>query len=220
MGHRLEEMPLLPLNAVLFPGAQLQVHIAEPNDVELITYCAAHDEPFGVLLIRAQESPSEPVEPFMVGTAVRVVSVHTFDDGKMDVRVQGQRRIRVRKFDLERSYMVGHVEQVFEFEIENGDEVEQLALLAREYIQAYIANYFAKFRVQIKLPPDPTDLSFAVANFLQIENRDKQKLLELTDTGERLKEMIAILEQHIVEAKHSEPHKMTRQHMEEWINPN
>jgi len=141
----------------------------------------------------------------------------------MDVRVHGERRFRVRRLEEGRPYLVGWVEPVYEMEIEDLSRVEDLTLLSREYIQAYIANYFARFQVsvaQIKLPQDPTALSFVVANFLQIENLEKQRLLETTDTIERLEDMIPILEQHIVEAKSPDFHKVTRQHMEEWIFPN
>lgn len=223
MGDRLEEMPLFPLNTVLFPYAQLQLHVFEDRYRELVRYCMRNDQPFGVVLIRSGKEVGGQAEPYMVGTAVRIVSVHTFDDGKMDVRVQGERRFRVRRLDETRPYMVGWVEPVIELEIEDLSKAEDLVMLSRDYVQAYIENYFARYEVkvaQIKLPTDPTALSFVVANFLQIENLEKQRLLETTDTVERLSDIIPILEQHMVEAKTPGLHKVTRQHMEEWIHPN
>lgn len=223
MGDRLEEMPLFPLNTVLFPYAQLQLHVFEDRYRDLVQYCTRKDQPFGVVLIRSGEEVGGHAEPYMVGTAVRIVSVHTFDDGKMDVRVQGERRFRVRRLDESRPYMVGWVEPLIEMEIEDMDKAEGLVMTSRDYVQAYIESYFAKFDVkvaQIKLPNDPTAHSFVVANFLQIENLEKQRLLETTDTVERLSDIIPILEQHMVEAKAPTHHKVTRQHMEEWISPN
>lgn len=223
MGDRLEEMPLFPLNTVLFPYAPLQLHVAESRYRDLINYCTQHDEPFGVVLIRSGEDVNGHVEPYMVGTAVRIVSVHTYEDGKMDVRVQGERRFRVRRLDESRTYLVGFVEPVIELEIEDGERSEALVLRSREYVEAYIEYYFARFDVKvarINLPADPTALSFVVANFLQIDNLEKQKLLETEDTLERLSEILPILEKHILEAKSPRPHKMTRQHMDEWVFPN
>ena len=223
MGERLEEMPLFPLNTVLFPSAQLQLHVFEDRYREMVSYCTNNDLPFGVVLIRSGEEVGGTVEPYMVGTAVRIVSVHTFDDGKMDVIVQGERRFRVRRLEESRPYLVGYVEPVYESGIEDQARAEELALRSREYIKAYVENYFARFQVivsKFNLPPDPTELSFAVANFLQIENLEKQRLLETTDTIERFEEMIPILEQHMVEAKSPDAHRVTKQHMEEWIHPN
>lgn len=223
MGDRLEELPLFPVNTVLFPYAQLQLHVFEDRYREMVRYCTNNDQSFGVALIRSGEEVGGQAEPYMVGTAVRIVSVHTFDDGKMDLRVHGERRFRVRRLEVDRPYPVGWVEPVYELEIEDMERAEDLVLRSREYIQAYIENYFARFQVavaKIKLPTDPTALSFVIANFLQIENLEKQRLLETTDTLERLEDMIPILEQHIVEAKSPDAHKVTRQHMEEWIHPN
>jgi len=223
MGDRLEELPLFPLNTVLFPYAQLQLHVFEDRHRDMVRHCTQYDQPFGVVLIRSGKEVGGEADPYMVGTAVRIVSVHTFDDGKMDVRVHGERRFRVRRLDEPRPYMVGWVEPVVEMEIEDTPRAEALVMRSREYVQAYIENYFARFDVKvakIKLPTDPTALSFVVANFLQIENLEKQRLLETTDTLERLTDMIPILEQHMVEAKSPDYHKITRQHMEEWISPN
>lgn len=223
MSDRLEEMPLFPLNTVLFPYAQLQLHVFEDRYREMVSYCTNNDLPFGVVLIRAGEEVGGEADPYMVGTAVRITSVHTFEDGKMDVRVHGERRFRVRKLEDDRPYLVGWVEPVYELEIEDTDRAEELALRSKDYIQAYIENYFARFELKvskIKLPADPTALSFVVAHFLQIDNREKQRLLETTDTLERLEEMIPILERHIVEAKSPAPHRLTTHHMTEWIHPN
>lgn len=223
MGDRLEEMPLFLLNTVLFPHAQLQLHVFEPKYRELVEYCMRNDASFGVVLKRPSAEVSQESEHYMVGTAVRILSVHTFDDGKMDVQVRGERRFRVRKIDENLAFLVGWVEPVAEFEIEDRDRAEDLVMRTRDYVQAYIENYFSQMGAKvshIKLPQDPTDLSFVVANFLQIENLEKQRLLETTDTVERLSDMIPILEQHMVEAKTAPYHKVTKQHMEEWISPN
>lgn len=223
MGHRLEEMPLFPLDTVLFPYAQLQLHVFEDRYREMVRHCTQHDQPFGVVLIRSGEEVGGQAEPYLVGTAVRIVSVHTFDDGKMDVRVHGERRFRVRKLDETKPYLVGYVEPLIELEVEDTPRAEELVLRSREYVQAYIENYFSRFDVKvakIKLPTDPTALSFVVANFLQIENLDKQRLLETTDTLDRLSEMIPILERHMVEAKVADDHKVSPSHFREWIFPN
>ena len=102
MSDRLEEMPLFPLNTVLFPHAQVQLHIFEDRYREMIAYCTETDQPFGVCLIRTGEEVTGQAEPYMVGTAGRILSVHKFEDGKMDVRVQGERRFRVRRLEENR----------------------------------------------------------------------------------------------------------------------
>ncbi|MCW5936640.1 MAG: LON peptidase substrate-binding domain-containing protein [Fimbriimonadaceae bacterium] len=220
MGDRLEEMPLFLLDTVLFPYAQLQLHVFEDRYREMIRHCTQFDRPFGIVLIRSGSEVGD-AEPYMVGTAVRIMSVHTYEDGKMDVRVQGERRFRVRRLDYDRPYTVGWVESVIELELEDDPRTEAVLSRARELVQTYIESYFARFEVRvskIKLPQEPTTLSFVVANLLQVANLEKQRLLETTDTLERFAEMIPVLESHIDQVQ--APRRVTSDQFAEWIHPN
>ena len=46
------EMPLFPLNVVLFPGMALPLHIFEPRYREMINRCLDENLAFGVVLIK------------------------------------------------------------------------------------------------------------------------------------------------------------------------
>jgi Lon protease-like protein len=223
MGDELEELPLFPLNAVLFPYGKTQLHIFEDRYREMIRYCMQYDKDFGIVLIRSGKEVGGTAEPYMVGTAVRLESVQQFDDGRMDIKIRGERRFRIRKFDESRSFLVGYVEPLVELEVEETPELEELFMRAKDYVTSYIQSYFSRIDMKIstiKMPADPTALSFVIANFLQLENREKQRLLETTDTVERIEEIIPILEQHILEVKSPEVYKMDESHFAEWIHPN
>ena len=107
MSKTLEEMPLFPLNAVVFPYGSLQLHIFEPRYREMIRSCIEFERPFGIVLIRNGEEVGEIAEPYMVGTAVRVTEAVELGDGRMDITVTGERRFRIRELDESRSYLVG-----------------------------------------------------------------------------------------------------------------
>ena len=62
------EMPLFPLNVVLFPGMALPLHIFEPRYREMINRCLDENLAFGVVLIKEGPEvggdalpPAEPV---------------------------------------------------------------------------------------------------------------------------------------------------------------
>ena len=46
------ELPLFPLETVLFPSMPIHLHIFEPRYREMINRCITLDQPFGVVLIR------------------------------------------------------------------------------------------------------------------------------------------------------------------------
>ncbi len=47
------EMPLFPLNTVLFPGGPLPLRIFEPRYVDMVRACMRDGAPFGVVMIKA-----------------------------------------------------------------------------------------------------------------------------------------------------------------------
>jgi len=222
MAQELEELPLFPLNTVLFPYASVQLHVFEDRYREMVRTCLEFDRPFGIVLIRAGSEVSRHVDPYMVGTAVRIVQVHTYDDGRMDIQVQGERRFRIRELDESHPYLIGKVEPVIEHAIEESDRAEELLTRAREEFEVLIQRLFARqeFSVQVVFPTDPVALSFTIANLLQMENLDKQRLLEATDTLERVEDLLPILETQLLEAKQPSYYRIGGNDLREWITPN
>lgn len=222
MAHKLEELPLFPLDAVIFPYARLQLHIFEDRYREMIRECMEFERPFGVVLIRRGSEVGEFAEPYMVGTAVRIVHVHTYDDGRMDLQVQGERRFRIRELDESRSFLVGRVEPVIELEIEDTPRSRDLIFRAREEFENLIHKLFARqeLSVKVQFPNDPVVLSFAIANLLPMENLDRQRLLETTDTLERVEELIPILQTQNMEATVPQVYRVSADDLKEWRTPN
>ena len=68
MSEKLEELPLFPLQTVLFPYAEQYLHIFEERYQEMVQLCLKEDRPFGVVLIRSG-SEVGPAEPYLVGCA-------------------------------------------------------------------------------------------------------------------------------------------------------
>jgi len=217
-----EEMPLFPLHAVLFPYATTQLHVFEDRYQDLIRRCMEFDQPFGVVLIRRGEEVGSPAEPYMVGTAVRVVHCHRYEDGRMDVQIHGERRFRVRRIDDTAPYLVGMVEPVVELEGDDLVRLETMAERARDAFRALVEGSISRpeFNVHVMFPSDPTALSFVIANLLPMDNLEKQRLLETTDSGERLGDLIPIIERQIVEAKPPHLERLDSAHLREWISPN
>src|SRR5437667_12828417 len=76
------ELPLFPLNTVLFPTAPLTLHIFEERYKDMVSRCIAEDIPFGVVLIREGREVGAPSLPFEVGTTAQSVSVAQLVHGR------------------------------------------------------------------------------------------------------------------------------------------
>lgn len=232
MPDGLKEIPLFPLETVLFPHAQLQLHIYEERYRQMVHQCLENDTTFGIVLIRSGQVVGGPAEPYMIGTTVRVAEVHTYADGRMDIRVEGDQRFRIRRLDYSHPYLVGSVEPIHESAMRQTPSNEILVESARDAFAEFIERLLARpdLNVQVQLPPDPLVLSFTIANMLQIDNVAKQRLLETTDTEERLEFILPALRGQIEELENNPDafrvvedtriYKITHEDLKEWAGPN
>ena len=93
-----EELPLFPLQAVLFPGGLLNLKVFEVRYVDLVTTCLREHQPFGVVALRSGQEvrrPGDSVSFETVGTLAELVSVDSDRPGILQVSCSGGSRFRV-----------------------------------------------------------------------------------------------------------------------------
>lgn len=192
------DLPLFPLNTVLFPRMPLPLHIFEPRYQEMMTRCLRERIGFGVLMIREGAEVGGPAETFTVGTVARIISADELEDGRMNMLTMGMVRIRLLKTYDTHPYLSGDIE-IWNDEMGDTRALPRLTKLAH---RAYI-NYVAELAElmdeddrpgQIVAPQDPQILSYTIASQLQIPNEDKQRLLEIETVEERLGRELELLE--------------------------
>jgi Lon protease-like protein len=223
MSLKLDELPLFPLHTVLFPYANLRLHIFEDRYREMIRLCLEDNRPFGVVLIR-DGVETGPADPYLVGTAARIIGAETYDDGRMDIQILGESRFRIRELDDQtQPFLLGRVEPVVEHEMPSSLHVTEVMEQARSECEVLIKRIFAPqhFQVEVKFPEDPVAFSFTIANLLPMENLEKQRLLETTDTLERMEDLLPILRGHINDALPETSYfRLRATDLSEWILPN
>ncbi|CAN5527909.1 LON peptidase substrate-binding domain-containing protein [soil metagenome] len=223
MGHEMERIPLFPLDTVLFPQASLRLHIFEDRYRELVRICLDEERPFGVVLIRAGEEVGGFADPYMVGTMARIRDVSRYEDGRMDIHVMGERRFRIRRLDEDAApFLMGHVEPVLEHPIEDDQRAGDLVSEARDNVELLVKRFFERqqFTVQVMFPADAVDLSFSIANLLVMENLQKQRMLETTDTLDRFEDLLPVLQTALKESETPSYFRLGSRDLKEWANPN
>lgn len=91
------ELPLFPLNTVLFPGGPLPLRIFEPRYVDMVRKCMREGAPFGVLLIRAGQEAGEVSSVAHVGTSARIIDFNQMPDGLLGIICTGDQKFRVEE---------------------------------------------------------------------------------------------------------------------------
>lgn len=184
------ELPLFPLNTVLFPGMPLQLHIFEDRYKQLIDICIRQSIPFGVALIRSGREANGPLaEPFDVGCTARIADVQYLAEGRMNIAAIGQERFRIITLDRgKESYLTGVLDS---FPLDDSDP-DAAATKSRQLIPLYvrylqILSTVGKADLEMpEMPAEPTALGYLAAITLQVTNHDKQQFLDSKCTADFL----------------------------------
>ncbi len=186
------QLRLFPLNAVLFPGAVLNLHIFEPRYKQMINECLETGEGFGVALIADGAEAGDPnVTPHEIGSIAEIVEVQTLPFGRYFISTIGRERFRIREIIAREPYLVVDAE-VLDPTSPPVADVESATLLpaVRDLFDEYLAMLieFSGTERGVELPDgDPTGTSYLIGDALQVAEAIKQRLLEIDDTGARLR---------------------------------
>jgi Lon protease-like protein len=186
MGKRLR---LFPLNAVLFPGAVLNLHVFEPRYKQLISECLETGESFGVALIADGAEAGDPnVVPHQIGSIAEIVDVQPLPFGRYFISTIGRERFRILDVVSREPFLTVNVETIEEPDEVPGDDIKALLPTVRTLFDEYV-HMLVEFSGQeniVELPDDPLSTSFLIGDLLQVADPVKQKLLELDDAQSRL----------------------------------
>ncbi len=192
------ELPLFPLNVVLFPGMVLPLHIFEPCYRLMIAECRQEHKPFGVVLVRP-ESKLKREETYAVGTTAEIRELDELEDGRFILMAIGVQRFRILSRHRKKPYLSGLVEPY-----EDVSEPTHILASSAKQAQALFKMYLSmlleaagKETIEVNLPTLPEELSYFIAYLLGAEDEQKQQLLELTSTLRRLQEEIAFLRREV-----------------------
>ncbi len=124
------ELPLFPLDVVLFPGEDLPLHIFEPRYRLMMNECIEQKTPFGIVLVRPNSEHLKE-EPYSVGTMAKIDILDRLEDGRMNLIARGLQRFRILELHRQKPYLSGLVE-VFEDQTEQDQTQTTYANQARE----------------------------------------------------------------------------------------
>ncbi len=171
-------LPLFPLQVVLFPGAELPLHIFEDRYKEMIGEVLKDRQEFGVVLANEKGV----VNTGCTATVDRVLK--RYDDGRMDIMTLGRRRFEILLLNNERSFLRGAVE-FFDDDAEDAATPE----IQRRAIEGY--NELRALESEKPIEGDDIrnpQLSFLLAQALP-DLSFRQVLLNTRSEAERLRHL-------------------------------
>lgn len=185
------ELPLFPLNTVLFPGMPLRLHIFEERYQVMMQRVMQTNQTFGVNLIRSGTEALGPLpEPYLIGCTARVIQVEPIGDGRLNLTVVGDERYKILHLGANHPYLTAFVESMPLQEARNPKIAEEsqklrkrlvtyLTLLASNSAPTEIGEMQLDFDISnVQLPDDPLLLIYLAAALLQVPAHEKQPMLE------------------------------------------
>ena len=185
------QVPLFPLNTVLFPGGPLPLRIFETRYVDMVSSCLKNDRPFGVLLIR-DGGETGTATTYEIGTLARIVDWYQGSDGLLGVTAVGQQRFRLLSSQRQDDGL-----NVGAIEILDNEPATRLPDEYREMATILAGVLDDLGRLYESLERHMDDAGWVTSRFVEIlpiDLEQKQRCLESSDPVERLRIVKELLE--------------------------
>ena len=194
-------LPLLSLrDLVVFPQMMLPLFVGREKSMKALQE-ALRNKTDIVLATQKQakvDNPS-PKDIYTIGTVGTIIQHLHLTDGTIKVMVEGKYRVALRDFKSTEDFFTVKVEPIEE----TTKDVTNAQALMRMVCQAF--ESFVKLNRQIA--PETVVKAFSIKEFgvlsdyiasqLNLKMEEKQRLLEIQDAGERLKEVLKCITNEI-----------------------
>ena len=171
-------VPLFPLNTVLFPGGPLPLRVFEPRYLDMISQCMKEDSPFGVLLIK-EGGETGPATTREVGTLAKVVDWYQGSDGILGITAVGTERFRLLSAEQQADGLyVGEVETI---------SPPPAATIPAEFsnlpniLETVLDDLGRLYESLERRPADATWVAWRFVEILPVDLDEKQSVLESDD---------------------------------------
>lgn len=187
------DIPLFPLQTVLFPGSVLPLKIFEQRYLDMAAACMKENKPFGICLIASGEETGPAAEPHPVGTLAGIGDWEMEQLGILQITARGGRRFRI----LEKRLGAAQLQEArVEIIADNGPlavppERQRLLPLLRRVV----GDLGPERMPEPHHFDDAEWVGYRITEILPVQNLAKQKLLELEDPLARLEILEKFLDQ-------------------------
>ena len=197
----MESLAVLPLrDIVVFPHMIVPLFVGREKSVRALESVMKEDKQ--ILLVAqknaAQDDPSAE-DIYSVGTVSTILQLLKLPDGTVKVLVEGIKRARITGFKETEDYF----EVVAEPVEERGDDSKEVEALSR----TVVAQFEQYIKLNKKIAPEvlvsvnqidsPSKLADTVASNLGLKISERQELLEMDSTAERLERVFSHMEAEI-----------------------
>ncbi len=198
------EMPLFPLQTVLFPGGQLPLVVFEERYKQMCAELLESGGAFGVVLIKEGREVGGSATPHDVGTAARIEQYEPIEGGRFRLVAKGVQRFRIVNMLPPRPYPCAEVELIDDSDYEDDPRIVSAMETVRTVFPAYFKMVLMltdQWARGVNLPSSPHRLVNYLGPWLQVEEEVKQRLLEIIPAADRVGYLAEVLDELTTRAR-------------------
>jgi Lon protease-like protein len=194
MNAEVRELPLFPLNAVLFPGGPLPLKIFEPRYLDMVSRCLREQTGFAVVLLGEGTEPAEATTFAATGTEARIVDFDRLEGDLLGISCVGRERVRVVEAWREADGL--NRGRVLDIAADPVVPVPLDQAWLKDVVLQVLPEAEDTYR-HVERRDDAAWIANRLAELLPLSLADRQTLLELADPIERL----AVLEPAVTRSR-------------------
>ncbi|MCP5160986.1 MAG: LON peptidase substrate-binding domain-containing protein [Hahellaceae bacterium] len=187
----LNEVPLFPLNSIIFPGGRLPLRLFEPRYLDMVANALRQQTGFVIVLIKEGNEVGQPCEFYSTGTLVKIIDFSAREDGLLGITVEGTQKVTVTQFTRQSDGLyVGALSGVDQ---ESFMPVQERFCELVDLLQA-LSRHPAVSDLALEIDyQDSRDVGWRLTELLPLARKEKQYLFELEDPVYRLEQIRGLL---------------------------
>ena len=193
------EVPVLPLrDVVVYPNMVIPLFVGRDKSIQALDAAMANNKQILLVAQKSAELDEPSFDDFhTIGTLSTILQLLKLPDGTIKVLVEGAERARVVRFAEESEYFTAEISVLNNEESEDEKKLEVLSRSIVGLFEQYV-------KLNKKVPPevltslagidDPSRLSDTIAAHMSLKLEEKQHVLEIVSTHERLEHLMNLIE--------------------------
>ena len=196
-------MPVLPLrDVVVYPNMVVPLFVGRTKSIRSLEDAMNNNDKTIMLVTQLSADINDPVESelYDVGCTATILQLLKLPDGTMKVLVEGQTRAKVSNIKDRDDILYADCEDI--------DQGKKLSNVQEDALSRALENTFNQYvKLNKKIPPevlssiagveDLSKLSDSIAAHMTLRLDEKQKVLEISDTKERVEYLISSMESEL-----------------------
>ena len=191
------QIPVLPLrDIVVFPNMVAPLFVGREQSVNALNHVMTRDKKIFLLSQRNSKIDIPNMENlYSFGTVAKIIQLLKLPDGTLKVLVEGIQRAKVNKINFNKEFITASITEISQKSKKNINISALQKLIIEQFVEFQKINKKVSLDVinNIKTFNDPDKIVDVIVSNISISLSQKQEILEITNTEDRLNKVYGYL---------------------------